>query len=297
MKLLLRILLFFLCITSAPQSWSQDTHKPPTLPPLETSARPEILEKNYVHFEVAEESSFTLSILKAYNNIARYLPLKREYSMLNWKVYSRPDSELLVDNYSRKDHFGRWINDPDDQTCFNTRAKVLERDSRRRLIFKDNNHCIVDSGLWSDPYTNKNLRIAKEVQIDHMVPLKNAYMSGAHSWNFQSRCLYANYMGQKNHLLPVDANENMRKGDRSPKDYMPPNSRITCTYIKNWLSIKFLWGLKMTVSEAQSVLNIIKENNCDTQQFKMSYSEIMKQHQYARENIDLCSHLEAASRP
>jgi hypothetical protein len=265
--------------------------------PIETLAHAEILEKHYVHFEVTDDSSFTLSILKAYNNIVRYLQTRREYSMMNWKVYSRPDSERLIDNYSRKDHFGRWINDPEDQTCLNTRAKVLQRDSRRRLVFKDNNHCVVDSGLWNDPYTNRPIRVAKEVQIDHMVPLKNAYMSGAHKWNFQSRCLYANYMGQNIHLVSADANENMRKGDRSPDAYMPPNSRFTCTYVKNWLSIKFLWGLKMTISEAQAVQRIIKENNCSTQQFKMSYSEIMNQHQYARENIDLCSHLEAASRP
>ena len=121
-------------------------------------------------------------------------------------------------------------------------------------------------------------------------------MSGAYRWNFRSRCLYANYMGYDFHLLAVNGSENMKKGDKGPDRYMPPNPAYTCTYLKNWLSIKFLWGLNMTSAEASTISQLIKDNNCSLQKFRISEREILKQLRFVKDNIDLCQNVDPTNK-
>ncbi len=293
MKLILRMLLFVLCIHgfSIGKVFADETRSGFSLQPLNPTQPPQIvpvetLDKNYVSIEATSDTSISFSILKSFEIIVKIIQDK-SYTLLNWKTYSRSGSLEIV-NYDRKLQFGRWINDPNDDTCFNTRAKVLLRDSIKEVIFKDHDHCKVESGYWPDPYTNQMYLSAKEIQIDHFVPLKNAYISGAYNWSFKARCLYANYLGLDYHLLSVNGHQNMKKGDKSPEKYLPPNTDYICTYIKNWLSIKFLWGLKMSETEASAISQSVKDNNCNLHKFRMSQHEIFTQSKFVRENIDLC---------
>jgi len=250
----------------------------------------ETLDRDYVQFEITQNSpSINFSILKSYENLVKMLKSKY-YSLLSWSLHTRRVN-LQIENYDRKLKFGRWINDPNDNTCLNTRALVLQRDSTKNVIFKDSNHCAVASGNWNDPYTGQTFRSSADIQIDHFVPLKNAYMSGAYKWNFKTRCLYANFLGSEYHLLSVNGTQNMKKGDRAPDKYIPPNSDYVCTYIKNWLSIKFLWGLKMSATEADAVAASIKNNHCNTSSLYISDSEILRQSQFYQETLDLCEKL------
>lgn len=290
MKLFLRILLFVLCINTGIFSYAADANS--SLPPtLNSSDDGEVLEKNFVQLEVAADNTLSISILKSVQSLIKIVQTSQYYSLLNWNTYSRSQKDLVIENYDRKMQFGRWINDPNDDTCFNTRAKVLLRDSDKEVVFKDTNHCIVDSGTWNDPYTGKVFSATTDIQIDHVVPLKNAYMSGAYKWDFRSRCLYANYMGAEFHLLSVNGAENMKKGDKGPDRYMPPNKAHTCSYLKNWLTIKFMWGLKMTTSEAASIGQLIKDNHCNLANFRITTRELLFQQQFAKDNIDICQNV------
>jgi hypothetical protein len=190
--------------------------------------------------------------------------------------------------YDRKFHFGRWVNDPNDETCYNTRARVLIRDSETQVSFKDTNHCVVEKGRWEDPYAGGTLRESKEIQIDHMVPLKNAYISGAWEWNYQTRCTYANYMGNKFHLITASGHENMSKGDDTPEKYMPPNENYRCEYLANWLKIKLIWKLKMARGEVEAIRQAIRDSGCDGRKFKMSSLELKRQRQLIYENRYNC---------
>lgn len=285
MKLFLRILLFIACIYTLVFSSSVLAEETPSLELAR--ANPEVLEKVYVKMEATQNSAINISILRTLNTLTRYLESK-SYSLLNWKTYQRADRNLQIANYERKNQFGRWVNDPDDEVCYNTRAKVLLRDSDKAVIFRDNNHCVIDAGEWKDPYTGKTYTSAQDIQIDHFVPLKNAYKSGANAWSFKARCLYANYMGYNYHLMAVDGPENMKKGDKGPNRYMPPNPEYTCKYLKNWLSIKFFWGLNMTQGEAESIAKEIRDNNCNLAQFTVTTREVLQQAQFFKENIDMC---------
>lgn len=193
-----------------------------------------------------------------------------------------------VDPYKRLDHFGRWVNDPTDDSCYNTRGLVLERDSQTPVSVSPNNHCKVEGGTWLDPYTNKKVKLAKEIQIDHIVPLKNAYNSGAFKWDQRTRCLYANYLGNDYHLLSVQGHENMSKGDRSPADYMPPLQEFRCTYLKIWLKVKLTWGLNMSDYEADGVAEAIKDNHCQLSTFKMSLKELANQRKIIKQSEYVC---------
>lgn len=282
MKLRWRNLLFFLCLITVFQF---DAYA------AETSIQnPELLPSKYVQIEVSNSPAYSISVLKTFQNLSQVLQA-RYYSLLNWKMYSR-NSTLEIENYDRQLQFGRWVNDPHDETCYNTRAKVLVRDSVKAVVFKENNNCVVDQGKWKDAYTNQTFALASDIQIDHFVPLKNAYISGAYKWSFRARCLYANYLGYDFHLVSVSGIENLKKSDKSPDKYMPPNSNYACNYVRNWLTVKLLWGLSMTVSEANAIRQIMTDNACSPAQFRISEAEIDRQKKFAQANIDLCEKIQ-----
>ena len=153
--------------------------------------------------------------------------------LMNFETINKP-FPLPAVPYNRLQHFGTWIHIPSNQPCQNTRAQVLVRESVSAVTFSANG-CTVKSGEWNDPYSATTFSSASDVQIDHLVPLKNAYMTGAHEWNSAKRCLYANYLGNHFHLLAVSGTENMKKGDNTPMAYIPPNKNFQCDYLKHWL--------------------------------------------------------------
>lgn len=189
--------------------------------------------------------------------------------------------------YNRDKHFGGWINFKNDDSCLNTRGLVLKRDSSREVTV--NSNCTVTGGDWYDPYTDKNYQSATQVQIDHVVALKNAYMTGAFEWEQNKRCLYANYMGNNFHLLAVDGPENMKKGDKSPREYIPPNEGFTCQYLQTWLKIKYIWQLRLTPKELERIQTVIHDEKCDARDFVVQKSEMDQQRKFINDNINLCS--------
>lgn len=198
-----------------------------------------------------------------------------DISLLKWVLKQKIQDPL--EPYNRREHFGTWVNDPRDTDCFNTRAKVLIRDSETEVKLRPDKPCSVSEGTWNDPYSGQTLSHSDQVQVDHSVPLKNAYASGAWAWSQKKRCLYANYTGNDFHLLTVQAHENLSKGDSSPEDYLPSNRRYICQYLQNWLKIKLIWNLELAESEAQSIRQHIHNYGCATEDFRMPKKEMLRQ--------------------
>lgn len=207
-------------------------------------------------------------------------------SLLSFKHHNAPYGDV-AEPYNRGKHFGTWVDDPRDEDCYNTRAKVLIRDSKVKVTFRQN-PCTVDSGKWLDPYGGRTYSRASDIQIDHFVPLKNAYISGAWRWDRVKRCLYSNFLGNEFHLIPVEGNENMLKSDSTPEKYMPPNAEYRCQYLAQWLKIKLIWSLGLTPPEKVAVEDHIQRNHCDLSQFQYSQRELETQRQFIAENRDLC---------
>lgn len=179
--------------------------------------------------------------------------------------------------YDRNAQFGIWIDPPNDRTCLNVRGLVLARDSQRAVSPIPGQPCYVGTGLWFDPYTNRNYTQANQLQIDHVVPLKNAYISGGFQWDWRTRCAYANFMGNKFHLRAVESSTNMAKGDNTPVHFLPPNRAFTCEYLSDWLKIKMIWRLMMSEQEAIVISKVIQSSKCDPRQFRYSAAELAQQ--------------------
>jgi len=150
--------------------------------------------------------------------------------------------------------YNHWIDADGD--CQTTRHEVLIRDSQIGVDFRDSSECKVDSGAWIDPYTGNTITDARDIDIDHMVPLLNTHMSGGWNWTPERREEYANFMDDSDHLVSVLDSENQAKGGKGPDEYMPTNEDFHCEYVENWIRIKRDWGLRMTVNEAEATFRI-----------------------------------------
>jgi hypothetical protein len=161
-------------------------------------------------------------------------------------------------SYNRARDYGGWLRmSAPYNRCFNVRDQVLADESpKSRLKFKQPVHgwrCTIIAGSWRDPYTGRRTTDPKKLDIDHVVPLKEAHLSGGHLWPKEKRILYANYLQDPKHLLAVDFSENRKKGDKDPPRYMPPDPRFHCRYLKYWVAIKRQWKLSMDRTEAAFV--------------------------------------------
>lgn len=208
------------------------------------------------------------------------------YYLLKFSSHSG-DYGSVVEKYNRLKHFGTWIRGHNDNRCLNTRGLILERDSQSSVSYSSDG-CTVQAGLWQDPYAGRTYTNAADIQIDHFVPLKNAYISGAAGWTSKKRCLYANYMGNEFHLLPVLGRENMRKSDKSPATYMPPNAAYRCQYLNQWLKVKMIWSMNLSSDEARRITELAQENHCDPTSFRYSETELLKQRRFISDNANLC---------
>ncbi|MFI7304432.1 HNH endonuclease family protein [Micromonospora aurantiaca] len=152
--------------------------------------------------------------------------------------------------YSR-DLFPHWITITG--TC-NTREQVLKRDGTSVVV---NSSCAATSGRWYSPYDGATWYAASDVDIDHVVPLAEAWRSGANSWTTSRRQSFANDLTRPQ-LIAVTDNVNQSKGDQDPSTWQPPLTSYRCTYSKMWITVKYNWGLTLQSSEKsalQSMLN------------------------------------------
>ncbi len=232
-------------------------------------------------------SDVSLSPISTFSQVLEESAKKTfDLNLMSWNHHN----EELVDpaiSYERKTQYGTWVRDPKEKNCYNTRARVLIRSSDTPVSFNASG-CTVTAGQWHDPYSNRQYTQASDIQIDHVVPLKNSYMSGAWKWDFKKRCLYANFMSNEFHLLAVNGPDNMRKGDKTPEGFMPSNAAYSCDYLTIWLKIKMIWNLAMTPSEAQAISHLVKQNHCDMSLLVMTSQELSQQRQSILESMTLC---------
>ena len=112
-----------------------------------------------------------------------------------------------------------------------------------------------------------------DLDIDHMVPLKNAHLSGAWAWNPAMKEEYANYLGEENHLIAVTAGANRSKGAKGPEEWGPPELGYWCDYATDWAEIKEWWELTMTKVESDIVMDMLGtcENPPDVEVEELDY--------------------------
>lgn len=153
------------------------------------------------------------------------------------------------DGYSR-DEFNHWITI--SGTC-NTRETVLKRDGTNVVT---SSACAATSGSWFSPYDGETWTAASDVDIDHMVPLSNAWQSGASSWTAAQRQAFANDLDNPQ-LWAVTDNVNSAKGDKSPDAWKPPLSSFYCVYARSWVKVKSVYDLTITSAEKTALTSML----------------------------------------
>lgn len=157
-----------------------------------------------------------------------------------------------------RDLFRHWVDDDGDD-C-DTRQEVLIRDSRSAPQI-DLYRCKVIAGDWYSPYDGAVWENPSDVDIDHVVALKEAWDSGAWQWSNEKRRAFANDLTDSRSLMAVTDSVNQSKGDRDPSQWLPPRRDYHCTYISLWLSVKARWSLAVDSSEA-GMIRVLLDNEC-----------------------------------
>ena len=165
-----------------------------------------------------------------------------------------------MDGYSRE-KFPHWSDaqaygwtlpagTPDPGSC-DARDAALIRDGREEVV---GDGCSIGGGRWFDPYTGRTYYQPPDIDVDHVVPLANAWRSGAASWTTARKERFANVPLD---LLSVEDNANASKGDKGPEAWKPPRAAYHCVYSKKWINIKHYWALSVTSAEKSALQQML----------------------------------------
>lgn len=156
--------------------------------------------------------------------------------------------------YSRS-LFKLWI-DADKDGC-NTRAEVLI--SEAVVKPKIGKRCALTGGKWISPYDGKVTTNARALDIDHLVPLAEAWRSGAWKWTPAQRRDFANDLTEPRALVAVSLSLNRSKGDKDVAAWLPPKG--VCSYIQAWITVKTKYALTADSKELAVLQEYVLE--CD----------------------------------
>jgi hypothetical protein len=112
---------------------------------------------------------------------------------------------------------------------------------------KKGTKCILTGGKWISPYDGKTYTKDASLDIDHVVPLAEAWRSGAWAWTAKQRQDFANDLTDSRALIAVTASANRSKGDRDVKTWLPAKNK--CTYIEAWVAVKVRYSLTFDTGE------------------------------------------------
>lgn len=162
-----------------------------------------------------------------------------------------PESEAA--SYERTLFGGSWI-DADDDGC-DTRCEVLATTRLPQLAG-------LPVGGWLSGYDGYTTDDAGELDIDHTVPLAEAWRSGASSWDGSRRLAFANDVDHPGALVAVTAASNRSKGDKDPASWQPPRTEAWCDYVIAWVTTKLRWELTADEAEVRALSNMATSRGC-----------------------------------
>ena len=158
--------------------------------------------------------------------------------------------------YERERFGAAWL-DADRNGC-DTRNDILGRDLTHRSYDPRTHGCVVLSGDLTDSYTKDRIRFVKGdgtlVDIDHVVALGNAWVTGAFRWEIRKRAALAN---DPMNLLAVDASANRQKGDGDAATWLPGNKAFRCAYVARQIGVKAKYGLWVTAPEKDAMSRVL----------------------------------------
>ena len=148
-----------------------------------------------------------------------------------------------------RDLFKQWI-DEDGDGC-DTRREVLMAEA---VVFPTlGSNCALVGGQWLSVYDGATFTSADGLDVDHVVPLAEAWRSGASTWTPDRRMRFANDLDVEWSLAAVSANSDRAKGDQDPAEWLPPLDSFACTYAAWWIEVKVRWSLTIDKVEQEKL--------------------------------------------
>lgn len=142
-----------------------------------------------------------------------------------------------------------------DKNCRNTRQEILLKRSEIPVKFNKKG-CTVVSGKWKDYYFPEIHTSSKQVDIDHLIPLKHAHDMGGSLWSTSLKEKFAN---DPENLVITNKKYNRIKGAKRIDQWLPVHQDYACKYIADWIKIKKKYALSFTEIERKS----IAQSSCD----------------------------------
>lgn len=165
--------------------------------------------------------------------------------------------------YSRSQFGSGWAL---ENGC-DTRNRILARDLKDVKLDQE---CHVMTGTLQDPYTGKVIYFMRgpessdEVQIDHVVPLSNAWQTGAQLLSAERRAALAN---DPLNLLAVDGTANQQKSDSDAATWLPAQKSFRCQYVARQIAVKKAYSLWVTSAEKEAMIQVL--SSCPEQQLPL----------------------------
>jgi putative cell wall-binding protein len=152
--------------------------------------------------------------------------------------------------YDREGAFGGGWADADGD-CQSTRHEVLVAESTVPATLSASG-CTVVSGRWPLPFEGGAVvTAASALEVDHLVPLAEAWGSGAQAWSPERRMAFANDL----HPASLNASTsawNQAKAAKGPEEFVPTSA--VCAYVAAWVGVKVRWGLSVDDVERRALL-------------------------------------------
>lgn len=154
-----------------------------------------------------------------------------------------------------RDLYGGWADQDGD--CQNTRHEVLELLSTG-AVSKTGDGCAVVRGRWLDPYTGEVERVARDLDVDHLVPLAWAHPRGAYAFEPAKKRAFSN---DARNLFATKAAVNREKGAKGPLEWLPPNESFQCEYVTRFERIVRIWKLSYKAGEG-AAMQALRQSLC-----------------------------------
>ncbi|MEV4287485.1 HNH endonuclease family protein [Nonomuraea bangladeshensis] len=160
-----------------------------------------------------------------------------------------------------RDKFGPSWADVDRNGC-DTRNDILKRDLEDETFKSGTHDCIVLTGTLKDPYSGKTIKFKRgqdtstAVQIDHLIPLSDAWQKGAQQWSATKRKEFAN---DPLNLQATDGPLNGQKSDSDAATWLPPLKSYRCTYIARQIDVKAKYDVWVTAAEKSAMETILDD--------------------------------------
>ncbi len=163
--------------------------------------------------------------------------------------------------------FGDWT-DADYDGC-DTRAEVLKHEAVAEVTVGAD--CTIESGQWyswpdDQPVTGPP---AGRIDVVPLVPLAEAWASGAHAWDARQRVAFANDLGAEATLTAVSAQSARQRAERDPATWLPVYLPSRCAYVADWVTTKLRWDLSVDFAEAVKLTEIAQ--GCPNVPLRINY--------------------------